>query len=178
MHTSHCEDAYTKLQVHLLLSFFQGLPDSNGQLQTVNRTFPPPPTPCSLSQPALVFSMAMRGVVTCFTQTGACEKRVSISNERAHIHVYITHAALHSFLFPVIPLLHSLALFPSLSPSPSSLSQEQLSHLVKLMGSKVQKDYTRHVTHLIAGQVGSTKYNVSCDVMLLLSTFCNVLNKG
>ena len=39
--------------------------------------------------------------------------------------------------------------------------QERLSHLVLLMGGKVQKDYTRHVTHLIAGQVGSTKYNVS-----------------
>ena len=28
------------------------------------------------------------------------------------------------------------------------------------MGGKVQKDYTKRVTHLIAGQVGSTKYNV------------------
>ena len=24
----------------------------------------------------------------------------------------------------------------------------------------MQKDFTRHVTHLVAGQVGSTKYNV------------------
>lgn len=73
------------------------------------------PLPAS-TQP--VFSMAMRGVVACFTQTGARERR------------------------------------------------ERLSHLVQLMGGKVQKDYTKHVTHLIAGQVGSTKYNVARDLCM------------
>jgi topoisomerase (DNA) II binding protein 1 len=71
------------------------------------------PLPAS-TQP--IFSLAMRGVVACFTQTGARDKR------------------------------------------------ERLSHLVLLMGGKVQKDYTRHVTHLIAGHVGSTKYNVARDL--------------
>ena len=55
------------------------------------------------------------------------------------------------------PSLPSSSLPPSLPP----FIQEQLSQLVRLMGGKVQKDFTKHVTHLIAGQVGSTKYNVS-----------------
>lgn len=33
--------------------------------------------------------------------------------------------------------------------------------LVKLMGGCVTGNFTRHVTHLVAGQVGSTKYKVS-----------------
>ncbi|XP_064393637.1 DNA topoisomerase 2-binding protein 1-A-like isoform X3 [Halichondria panicea] len=73
------------------------------------------PFPAS-SQP--VFSLAMHGVVACFTQAGNKENR------------------------------------------------EKLTQLVRLMGGKVEGDFTKRVTHLIAGHVGSTKYHVARKLRL------------
>ena len=45
--------------------------------------------------------------------------------------------------------------------------QEHLSSLVTLMGGSCHADLTRVTTHLVAGQVGTTKYHVSsCDLMV------------
>ena len=41
------------------------------------------------------------------------------------------------------------------------VNQEHLSSLVALMGGTSHADLTRVTTHLVAGQVGTTKYHVS-----------------
>ena len=49
------------------------------------------------------------------------------------------------------------------------LLQEYLSSLVTLMGGSSHADLTRVTTHLVAGQVGTTKYHVSsCDAPVTL----------
>lgn len=106
-----------------------------------------------------VFSMAMHGVVACFTLTGNKETRVSrdVCCNLAHV------------LRSGCGLGHA---------------QEKLTQLVQLMGGRVEGDLTKRVserfhwlqascdyfgplppycqaTHLIAGQVGSQKYHVA-----------------
>ena len=42
--------------------------------------------------------------------------------------------------------------------------RDQLYELIQLMGGVVSKDFTNSVTHLVAGEVGSKKYRVACNV--------------
>ena len=46
--------------------------------------------------------------------------------------------------------------------------QEHLSSLVTLMGGTSHADLTRVTTHLVAGQVGTTKYHVSPCIISLV----------
>lgn len=73
-----------------------------------------------------------------------------------------TETALPNLQYPV----YSVAMRGAVVTCTSVPRQErdQLYDLIKLMGGTVSKDFTNSVTHLVAGEVGSQKYRVACNV--------------
>jgi len=60
-----------------------------------------------------------------------------------------------------VKLLHHSNRAVSILSGNNVVIQEDLSSLVSLMGGTPYADLTRVTTHLVAGQVGTTKYHVS-----------------
>lgn len=90
------------------------------------------------------------------------ENACSIVGPQCLLSCLKTETALPNLQYPV----YSVAMRGVVVTCTSVPRQErdQLYGLIKLMGGTVSKDFTNSVTHLVAGEVGSQKYRVACNV--------------